>query len=122
VAGKYIMLPNSTTGDKLTTASAFIKFLTTDEETVLSYTVSNGRLPALLSALQNEKVTSDPILKQTSAVLVTGVAQPVQAEIRCVFDGVTTSIRALNSGAESDAKKLADEAQKAAEDCISKLG
>jgi len=122
VAGKYIMLRNSTTGDKLTTASAFIKFLTTDEATVLSYTVPNGRLPALLSALSNEKVTGDPVLKLTSAALLTGVAQPVQPEMRCVFDGVTTSIVNLNSGAESDVKVLADNAQKAAEDCISKLG
>lgn len=122
LAGKYLMVPNTTTGDKLTVASAFIKFLTTDEATVLSYTVPNGRLPALLSALEDPKVANDPILAQTSAALVTGVAQPVQAEMRCVFDAVTASIRALNSGATSDAKKLAEDAQTSATDCISKLG
>jgi arabinogalactan oligomer/maltooligosaccharide transport system substrate-binding protein len=120
IAGKFIMFPNSLKGDKLKTATEFVKFLTTDETTVLSFTVPNGRLPALLKALQNDKVAKDPILSETSKVLVTGVAQPVQPEMRCVFDAVTTQIRAINSDTIK-AAPAAKEAQKTAVDCIAKL-
>jgi len=120
VAGKYIMFPNTTKGDKLAVASAFAKFVTTDQEAVLSFTVINGRLPALLTALKDDKVAKDPVLAATSKALVTGVAQPVQPEMRCVFDAVTTETRALMN----DSVKPAD-AAKAAQDsavkCIKDL-
>lgn len=120
IAGKFIMVPTSTTGDHLKVAQAFANFLTTDTATVLSYTVPNGRLPALLTALKDDKVQKDPILAQTAAVLQTGVGQPVQPEMRCVFDAVTAEIK----GVMADTEKTADapkNAQKSATDCISKL-
>ena len=120
VAGKYLMFPNTTKGDKLTVATAFAKFLTTDKETVLAFTVTNGRLPALLTALKDDKVAKDPVLAEVSKALLTGVAQPVQPEMRCVFDSVTTETKALMN----DTIKPAD-AAKAAQDtavkCIKDL-
>jgi len=121
VAGTFLMFPTSLSGDKLAVASAFAKFLTTDKETVLSYTAKNGRLPALLTALQDESVTKDPILAATGKVLVTGVAQPVQPEMRCAFDGVTTSIKLVMSDATYTAETAAKDAQKSAADCVAKL-
>ncbi len=120
VAGAYLMFPNTTKGDNLKVASAFAKFLTTDQETVLGWTIPNGRLPALLTALKSEKVTKDPILSETSKVLLTGVAQPVQPEMRCVFDAVTTQIRAVMNDTLKP-EDAAKEAQKSAVDCIAKL-
>ncbi len=120
IQGKVISVPNTVTGDKLTTLSAFLKFLTTDEETVIGRTVPSGILPPLLSALKNDKVTKDPILAQTSKVLVTGVAQPSQPEMRCVFDAVTTEFRALMTDTIKPEVAPA-EAQKSAVDCIAKL-
>jgi len=121
IAGKFVMFPNTLTGDKLTVASAFAKFLTTDDATVLSWTVPNGRLPALLTALKNDKVANDPVLAASTKVLVTGVAQPVQPEMRCVFDAVTTETRALMGDTIKPAD-AATAAQKSAVDCIAKLG
>lgn len=120
VAGTYIMFPNTTKGDNLKVASEFVKFLTTDKETVLSWTVPNGRLPALQEAIKDDKVAKDPVLALTSKALVTGVPQPGNPEMRCVFDAVTTQIRAVMN----DTLKPADapkEAQKAADDCVAKL-
>jgi arabinogalactan oligomer/maltooligosaccharide transport system substrate-binding protein len=120
IAGKYLMVPNTTKGDKLTTASGFVKFLTTDDPAVLGWTVPAGRIPALLSALKDDKVANDAVLAETSKVLVTGVPQPSQPEMRCVFDAVTTAIRAINSDTVKPAD-AATEAQKTAVDCIAKL-
>jgi arabinogalactan oligomer / maltooligosaccharide transport system substrate-binding protein len=120
VAGTYLMFPNTTKGDNLKVASAFAKFLTTDEETVLGMNVPNGRLPALLSALKSEKITKDPVLSLTSAALLTGVAQPVQPEMRCVFDAVTTQIKAVMNDTLK-AEDAAKEAQKVAVGCVAKL-
>lgn len=120
VGGKILSIATAVKGDKFTTAAAFAKFLTTDEESVLARTAPQGILPPLLSALKNEKVTKDPVLAETSKVLVTGVAQPAQPEMRCVFDAVTTQTRALmNDSIKPDA--AAKEAQKVALDCIAKL-
>jgi maltose-binding protein MalE len=120
IAGKFLMFPNSLKGDKLTTASAFAKFLTTDEPTVLTWTVTNGRLPAVTTALKNDKVTKDPILSASAKVLITGIAQPVQPEMRCAFDAVTTETRAIMGDTVKPAD-AATAAQKSAVDCIAKL-
>jgi arabinogalactan oligomer / maltooligosaccharide transport system substrate-binding protein len=120
IAGKFIMFPTTTTGDHLKVAQAFADFLTTDQATVLGFTVPNGRLPALTTALQDPSVTNDPILKQTVAALQTGIGQPVQPEMRCVFDAVTAEIK----GVMADTEKTSDaptNAQKSATDCIAKL-
>ncbi|MCC7451615.1 MAG: extracellular solute-binding protein, partial [Anaerolineae bacterium] len=120
IAGKTLSVASTVKGDKLKTLSAFANFLTTDEESVIGRTATQSILPALSSALKNEKVTKDPILAETSKVLVTGVAQPTQPEMRCVFDAVTTQTRALmNDSIKPDA--AAKEAQKVATDCIAKL-
>jgi len=120
IAGKYISIPNTTKGDKLTTAAAFVKYLTTDDDAVLTWTVPNQRIPATLTALKNDKVAKDAILAETSKALLTGVPQPSQPEMRCVFDAVTAEIRAINSDTvKPDA--AAKDAQKAALDCIAKL-
>src|SRR5258706_2658344 len=69
ISGMYLLFPQASTGDKLQTSSAFAKFLATDEATTLRWTLPNDHLPALLSALKNEKVSRDPILGVSSAVM-----------------------------------------------------
>ncbi len=97
VAGKFIMFPTTTTGDKLKTAQAFVQFLTTDQATVLGFTVPNGLLPALTPALQDDKVAKDPVLSLVTTALKTGMADTEKT---------------------TDAGK---NAQKSATDCIAKL-
>ncbi|HLY26609.1 MAG TPA: extracellular solute-binding protein [Aggregatilineales bacterium] len=120
IAGKFLMFPTTTTGDHLKVAQAFADFLTTDKATVLSFTVPNGRLPALTTALQDDSVAKDKVLSQTAAALQTGVGQPVQPEMRCVFDAVTAEIKGIMAQTEkpADAPK---NAQKSATACISTL-
>lgn len=120
VAGVYMMIPNSTKGDKLTVLSAWIKYLTSDNEAILAYTVSAGRLPAVQAALKLDAVTKNPVLADSSKALVTGIAQPVQPEMRCVFDAVTTSIRGVMTSQMQPAD-AATAAQKSAVDCIKTL-
>jgi arabinogalactan oligomer / maltooligosaccharide transport system substrate-binding protein len=120
VSGLYLFVPQTVTGDKLQTASAFAKFLTTDEETTLSWTLPIGRLPALLSGLRNDKIKNDPILITSSAVMLTGVAQPVQREADCVWRAVKKQ-NALIMVSAATAADAAKNAQKEATECIAGL-
>ena len=85
LVGQYLFVPAATTGDKLTTAAAFVHFLSTDTATALAWTVPNRRLPALLSALNSDTISADPILSQTRPMLLAGVSLPLRPETACVL-------------------------------------
>src|SRR5262249_4989342 len=120
VVATFLSIPGKITGDKLQTATAFAKFWATDETTSLAWTVPNRRLPALAAAFNSDSIAGDSILSQSSKVLMTGVALPVQPQMQCVAESVTNVLGLLmNDGAT--ATETAESAQKGALDCIAKM-
>ncbi len=120
ISGLYLLLSQTVAGDKLQTASAFARFLATDEDTALRWTLPNGRLPALQSALRSDKITGDPILSVRSAVVLMGVAQPVGPASDCVWRAVAKQ-NALIMASAVKAPDAAQNAQKEAADCVAAL-
>ena len=120
IVGQFLSISASTSGDKLKTAQAFAQFLATDQDTVLSWTMPNYRLPALLSALHSDKITSDPVLSQTSKALATGVIMPTQPGMACVIHAVSVQDRLLVNDSVKSAE-AAKNAQQDAIDCIAAL-
>jgi len=120
LAGTYAMIPTATAGDKLDVSVAFLTWYTTDVETVLAATLPQGRLPGLLVAFEAPELAEDPLLAMSSAALATGVPQPVNVEMRCIFDAVKQEYQAVMSGSK-DAATAAADAQTFAETCIADL-
>lgn len=118
--GQFLSISKSASGDHLKTAQAFAQFLATDQDTALSWTVPNYRLPALLSALHSDKITSDPVLGQTSKVLATAVIMPTQPGMACVIHAVSVQVRLIVNDSVK-AAEAAKSAQQDATDCIAAM-
>lgn len=120
VAGTYAMIPAATEGDKLDVVVEFLKWYTTDVPTVLGYTVTQGRLPGVLAAFADPSIAEDRLVGESAAALSTGVPQPVNVEMRCIFDAITQEYQAVMSGSETPTDAGAN-AQAFAETCIADL-
>lgn len=120
VQGTFAMIPTATSGDKLDVTVAFLTWYTTDVEQILKYTVGQGRLPAYLPAYDDPAVSADPLVGESAAALATGVAQPVNSEMRCLFDAVKQEYQAVMNDTKTP-EDAAAAAQDFAVDCISKL-
>lgn len=117
VGGSYAMIPAAAEGDKLDVVVEFLTWYTTDVPTVLSYTVEQGRLPGLLSAFEDPALAEDRIVGESAAALATGVPQPVNVEMRCLFDAVKQEYQAVMNGSSTPEEGAAN-AQTFAETCI----
>jgi maltose-binding protein MalE len=78
------------------------------------------RLPGNAETFDSEIVTGDPLLGASADAAAKGVAQPVQLEMRCVFDAMTAGVRDMFAGS-NDFAGLSGSMQSAAETCISQL-
>ena len=120
IAGTYAMVPTATSGDNLDVTQAFLEWYTTDTEQILKYTVEQGRLPGYLPAFDAPEVADDLLTAESAAALATGVPQPVNVEMRCLFDGVKQEYQAVMNGSETPEDAAAN-AQSFAEECIAGL-
>ena len=119
VAGTYFMVPKPLAGDELTIVSDFMKFAT-DAENQASMVQTLKRLPGNAETFESDAVTSDPLLAASAEAAAKGVAQPVQLEMRCVFDAMNTGVRDMFAGS-NDFAGLSAAMQSSAETCISQL-
>jgi maltose-binding protein MalE len=117
VAGSYIMIPTATEGDKLDVIQAFVEWYTTDVETVVNYTIPQNRLPGLIAAFDDPRVSENRLVGESAAALATGVPQPVNVEMRCIFDAITQEYQAVMNGSSTPVDSAAN-AQAFAESCI----
>jgi arabinogalactan oligomer/maltooligosaccharide transport system substrate-binding protein len=117
IGGTYAMIPTATTGDELEVVQAFLEWYTTDLDQIAAYTVGQGRLPGYLPAFDSEAVMEDPLVGESAAALATGVPQPVNVEMRCLFDAVKQEYQAVMNGSETP-EDAAVNAQEFAEQCI----
>lgn len=120
IAGTYAMIPTATTGAELDVVVAFLKWYTTDLEQIKMYTIDQGRLPGYLPAFEAEGFIEDPVIAMSAEALSTGVPQPVNVEMRCLFDGVTQEYQAVMNGSTTPEDAAAN-AQDFAEQCIADL-
>ncbi|MCC6906084.1 MAG: extracellular solute-binding protein [Anaerolineae bacterium] len=119
-SGKFIMLPNTLEGDKLDVVVAFANYLATEEQNQIDLNVPFSRLPAMAKALENEAVTSDPILSGSALQMAAGTGMPPQAEMRCVWDSIRPNLEAVMGDAATP-EDAAAAAQAAADQCVADL-
>ena len=119
VAGTYFMVPKELAGDELTIVADFMSFATNHENQV-GMVEALKRLPGNAEAFGSDVVTGDPLLAASADAAAKGVAQPVQLEMRCVFDAMTVGVRDMFAGS-SDFAGLSATMQSSAETCIDQL-
>ena len=116
VAGTYFMVPKPVAGDELTVVADFMKFVT-NQENQIDLVTTLKRLPGNAEAFADNVVTGDPLLSAAADAAAKGVGQPVQNEMRCVFDAMTPGVKDLMAG-NSDVAAIAAAMQTSAENCI----
>jgi len=119
VAGTYFMVPKQLAGDELTIAADFMTFATNQENQVGMVEMLK-RLPGNAEAFGSDVVTGDPLLAASADAAAKGVAQPVQLEMRCVFDAMNVGVGDMFAGS-SDFADLSATMQSSAEACIDRL-
>jgi arabinogalactan oligomer/maltooligosaccharide transport system substrate-binding protein len=119
VAGTYFMVPKAVAGDELTIVADFMTFVTNTENQV-DMVNTLKRLPGNAEAFADDVVTGDPLLSSAAEAAAKGVGQPVQNEMRCVFDAMTPGVKDLLAG-NSDVAAIAAAMQTSAETCIASL-
>lgn len=118
-SGKFLMIPAGVPDDKLAVILDIIEFFTSQENQVdLVKTLS--WLPALKTALDNDLIKTDPILKGSAAQMQNGTPMPAVMEMRCNWDGMKPEMNKVlaNQLAPEEAVKAM---QAAAESCIKGL-
>ncbi|NLX10442.1 MAG: extracellular solute-binding protein, partial [Chloroflexi bacterium] len=121
IAGTFAMIPTATSGDELDVTVAFLEWYTTNVEEVIKYTVNQGRLPGYLPAFDDPAIQEDALLAQSAEALATGVPNPLNVEMRCLFDAVKQEYQAVMNGSETPEEAAAN-AQDFAETCVADLG
>ena len=115
-AGTYFMLPKSLSGAKLDAVVKFVEFATNDANQ-LAQLDELKRLPGKAALLDNEAITSDPILSGSADDLANGVPMPVVLEMRCNWDSMKPELQAVLADT-TDAATAAANMQAAAEACV----
>ena len=118
-SGKFFMISAGISDEELEAVMEFVDFATNlDNQLDIIKTLS--RLPALKEALENELVSSDPILKGSAAQMANGTPMPAVMEMRCNWDSMKPELNTVMANKKSPEDAAAD-MQKAAEACVKTL-
>jgi arabinogalactan oligomer/maltooligosaccharide transport system substrate-binding protein len=118
-SGVFFMIPKGLDETKLAVIKDFVEF-TTNEENQLAMVTTLTRLPALKVALDNELITSDPILAGSAEQMTVGTPMPTVLEMRCNWDAMKPEMQAVLADQKS-AEDAAAAMQSAADTCITTL-
>jgi arabinogalactan oligomer/maltooligosaccharide transport system substrate-binding protein len=117
VGGTFYMVPSAVEGDTLTVVRDFIDFTLSTEQQV-AMVEEHQRLPANAEAAADPIVTEDPLLAGAQEGVAAGVPQPINVEMRCVFDAMNTGVRDVLGAGNSDFAAVSAAMQDAAANCI----
>jgi arabinogalactan oligomer / maltooligosaccharide transport system substrate-binding protein len=118
-SGAFFMIPTDTKAAKLTAVRGFIQFATA-RPMQLEMVKRLSRLPALKTALTDEDIVSNALLKGSSDQMVVGTPMPTQLEMRAVWDAMKPEMAAVLAGTKT-AEAAAAAMQSAAVAGIKKL-
>ena len=99
-SGAFFMIPTDTTGAKLTAVRGFVQFATSRSMQV-EMIKRLSRLPALKTALTDEDLTSNVLLKNSADQMVVGTPMPTVLEMRAVWDAMKPEMAAVLAGSKT---------------------
>ena len=118
-SGTYFMIPKGLEGDKLTVVVDFIEYVM-NEDNQIKLIEERSVLPGLLTALDSDLITSDPILAGSAAQMSKGTPMPSVLEMRCNWDAMKPEMQAVLADTKS-AEAAAEAMQSAADLCLEDL-
>ncbi len=119
-SGRFVSVPVTTTGDKLNVTVAWLKWLASNQDALLKYTVDIGRLPPTVAGATLPQITDDPILSASASALTTGIGMPANTALRCMWDSVRPQLSAVESDSMT-AQDAGSAGQTAADQCVEQL-
>jgi arabinogalactan oligomer/maltooligosaccharide transport system substrate-binding protein len=118
-SGKFLMVPVGVSDDKLAVILDIIDFFTSEENQV-NMLETLSWLPALKTALENEMIETDPILKGSAAQMKNGTPMPAVMEMRCNWDAMKPEMNKVLADQVSP-EEAAKAMQQAADSCVKSL-
>lgn len=106
-SGAFLMIPADVKGDKLIAVRGFVQFATS-RPMQLEMVKRLSRLPALKTALADEDITSNALLKGSSDQMVVGTPMPTVLEMRAVWDAMKPEMAAVLAGTKTPQAAAAD--------------
>jgi arabinogalactan oligomer/maltooligosaccharide transport system substrate-binding protein len=104
---------------KLQAVVSFARFVTSANTQVLQV-AKLDRLPALVAALEDPLIASDPVLKGSFDQLQVSIPVPTVSEMRCNWNAMRPEMRAVLADNKAPEQAAAD-MQRIAETCIGDL-
>ncbi len=101
-SGKYFMVADGVQGELRSAIGDFINWVL-EEERQLEMSETLVRLPARLSALENEQITGDRLLAGSAAAMANGTPMPAASEMRANWDAMLPEMNAVLAGSRSPA-------------------
>ncbi len=117
-SGKYFMIPRDLSGNTLATVVEFIRYAT-NYENQIDMVETLSRLPARREALQDEAVTSDPLLEASARQMEVGIPMPSVVEMRAIWDAMKPEMNAVladNKSPEAAAEAMQEAAEQGIQD------
>jgi arabinogalactan oligomer/maltooligosaccharide transport system substrate-binding protein len=99
-SGAFFMIPADTKGAKLTAVRGFVQFATS-RSMQIEMVKRLSRLPALKTALTDEDITANALLKNSSDQMVVGTPMPTVLEMRAVWDAMKPEMAAVLAGSKT---------------------
>jgi arabinogalactan oligomer/maltooligosaccharide transport system substrate-binding protein len=118
-SGVYFMIPVGVEGAKLEAVKDFISFVNSPVNQALQI-AKLRRLPGLKSALEDQLIITDEILKGSADQMVVGSPMPTVSQMRCNWDSMKPEMQAVLADSKTP-EDAAAAMQTAAETCIAKL-
>jgi arabinogalactan oligomer/maltooligosaccharide transport system substrate-binding protein len=99
-SGAFFMIPSDTKGNQLSAVRGFVQFATSRPMQV-EMVKRLSRLPALKTALTDEELTSNVLLKNSADQMVVGTPMPTALEMRAVWDAMKPEMAAVLAGSKT---------------------
>ena len=99
-SGAFFMIPSDTKSNQLTAVRGFVQFATSRPMQV-EMVKRLSRLPALKTALTDEELTSNVLLKNSADQMVVGTPMPTALEMRAVWDAMKPEMAAVLAGSKT---------------------
>lgn len=118
-SGKYFMIPNYLTGDRLEYCKKLVDYFVSPKLQNL-FVKEHARLPALIEAFDEPALAEDPILLGSADQMVVGKPMPTVPEMRACWDAMFPNIEGVMSDRMTP-QEAAEAMQVAAERAIREM-
>ena len=123
LSGKYLMMPTATAEDeeKAAVVGDLVDFINNTENQV-AMAEALSRIPGNAEAITEPVVADDPFIAGVAAASANGTGQPINLELNCAWDAMTSGLVSVNASADNSAADAAADMQSALEAAVAPGG